>query len=329
MSLDPYAFRIAVWLASHADGYEENVTRNSIAARLKISSGKVSAAVATLVTAGIIELETIQIPQGEGGKRWVIWFDHAVWEGDPGHVVTRVDEARSCGDQAPVMARPGPGHVVTASTRTTEEDQENNTAAPSLDLGLAPPAVERVEVADRFDEFWSIYPRTKDGKAPAQRAWAKAMKDKVDPQVIIDAAIARGRWWEQAKTPHSKRPHASTWLNDRRWTDEIGSVEVAAITAAGIDKAIEMAQVDEMDAAIARGDFDGAWQIVRDKAQARGEKWFITADNQIARGGDDATVAIIADVSVEQVAKVRALRQVMSERARSSSFHQLPEANDE
>lgn len=78
-SLDPFEFRIACWLASHADNYtEKTVSRNLIAKVLNISAGKVTYALETLAMRGIISRE----PVGERG-RLIITFDFEVWEADP------------------------------------------------------------------------------------------------------------------------------------------------------------------------------------------------------------------------------------------------------
>ena len=75
-TLDAYAFRIACWLASHADRYTEaTVSRNLIAKVLGISRTKVSESLDALQALSIISAE----PVGERG-RLIITFDFEVWE---------------------------------------------------------------------------------------------------------------------------------------------------------------------------------------------------------------------------------------------------------
>jgi len=68
-----------------------------------------------------------------------------------------------------------------------------------------------------FDKFWKIYPR-KIGKAKAKDAFNKAVH-KTTLLTIMDAVS------EYSKSVHGKDakfiPHASTWLNQERWDDEI------------------------------------------------------------------------------------------------------------
>ena len=78
----------------------------------------------------------------------------------------------------------------------------------------------RDEISELFDVFWSTYPR-KTAKANALKSWRKIKPNKGLAQRIILAVR------EQAKTSQWTRddgqyiPHPATWLNQRRWEDEI------------------------------------------------------------------------------------------------------------
>lgn len=71
---------------------------------------------------------------------------------------------------------------------------------------------------DLFPEFWDAYPR-KVAKAGAQRAWVRAAK-KADPAVILAGLRRHLPVW--AKGDPKFIPHAATWLNDERWSDDLG-----------------------------------------------------------------------------------------------------------
>jgi hypothetical protein len=67
-----------------------------------------------------------------------------------------------------------------------------------------------------FDAFWQLYPRHV-GKASALKAWKKAATSEAIKDEIMDgfskqvtSLILAGKFC----------PHASTWLNGRRWEDE-------------------------------------------------------------------------------------------------------------
>ncbi|OZE92470.1 hypothetical protein CH298_02745 [Rhodococcoides fascians] len=70
---------------------------------------------------------------------------------------------------------------------------------------------------DRFDEFWSLYPK-KAGRIDALKAFAKAVKS-TDVDLII-AGVQRFAQDPNLPTDKQYIPHPSTWLNGGRWDDE-------------------------------------------------------------------------------------------------------------
>lgn len=69
-----------------------------------------------------------------------------------------------------------------------------------------------------FDNFWDAYPR-KDGKAKAEKAYRTACRE-VSSRVLFLAAIELAKWHQIEGTDTKFIPHAATWLNGKRWTDE-------------------------------------------------------------------------------------------------------------
>jgi hypothetical protein len=70
------------------------------------------------------------------------------------------------------------------------------------------------ETVNKFDEFWSAYPR-KEAKEKAKDAFKKVK----EPLPVLLAAIDRaklGLQWRDGVIPH-----AASWLNGKRWQDEI------------------------------------------------------------------------------------------------------------
>lgn len=97
----------------------------------------------------------------------------------------------------------------------TRVDSRENAQQPLIEVdGLTPAA----SVPDRFQEFWSSYPR-KIGKPKAQAAWKRLTKAKVDPQTIIDGCERWATYYAQARTEQRFIPHPTTWLNDARYDD--------------------------------------------------------------------------------------------------------------
>ena len=88
-----------------------------------------------------------------------------------------------------------------------------------------PPIVPRGTDGDtRFDTFWSAYPRH-EGKNKARASFDKLRPDDELLNTIINA-IALQKQSDQWKRDGGQYiPHPSTWLNQKRWEDEIPSTE--------------------------------------------------------------------------------------------------------
>lgn len=76
-----------------------------------------------------------------------------------------------------------------------------------------------IQGSPEFERFWLEYPKgNKGGKIAAQKAWKKLSPNKNDLEIIL-TALARQkteRLWREG----IGIPHASTYLNQARWTDE-------------------------------------------------------------------------------------------------------------
>ena len=71
-----------------------------------------------------------------------------------------------------------------------------------------------------FDSFWRFYPR-KAGKEAARKAWLKLRPDEHIMQMIADNVKERVDKGEWRKDNQSFILHASTYLNQKRWEDEV------------------------------------------------------------------------------------------------------------
>ena len=69
-----------------------------------------------------------------------------------------------------------------------------------------------------FDKFYKLYPR-KIGRVVAQRSFKKL--NKRDKQLAYDGLVNYIKFWESSKTEKQFIPHPSTWLNQKRWEDEL------------------------------------------------------------------------------------------------------------
>lgn len=72
---------------------------------------------------------------------------------------------------------------------------------------------------DGFDEFWTAYPK-KVAKAEAEKSWMKhACCRSVDAIMKAVEAAKRSAGWIKDKGEFI--PHPTTWLNQKRWQDEL------------------------------------------------------------------------------------------------------------
>jgi uncharacterized protein YdaU (DUF1376 family) len=74
----------------------------------------------------------------------------------------------------------------------------------------------------RFDRFYKAYPR-KESRAVAERAWAALAPDDLLAERICKAVPEHASSEQWRKDGGKFIPHPATWLNGRRWEDEIGA----------------------------------------------------------------------------------------------------------
>lgn len=89
-----------------------------------------------------------------------------------------------------------------------------------------------------FDLFWEAYPR-KEGKQKAEAAFAKVV---VPVQDLLDAIEAQKKSAQWTKDGGQFIPHPATWLNGKRWLDQM-------VVATGTRKGVPMGASGEMGAA--------------------------------------------------------------------------------
>lgn len=75
-----------------------------------------------------------------------------------------------------------------------------------------------------FAQFWDMYPKKK-GKQAAEKAFQKIAPDEALLKTMLNAIEEQKKSAEWQKDNGQYIPHPATWLNGRRWEDEI-NVEV-------------------------------------------------------------------------------------------------------
>jgi DNA-binding transcriptional ArsR family regulator len=129
-------------------------------------------------------------------------------------------------------------HALNAAL-TTNEPPENqlpkDTPPPAeseatLSLFVVSAQAPSAATADnRFDEFWTAYPR-KEGKGHARKAYDAALKRGVTADALITAAHTHTTHWQADKTAKRYIPHPATWLNGERYDDELPATTSLAAT---------------------------------------------------------------------------------------------------
>ena len=69
-----------------------------------------------------------------------------------------------------------------------------------------------------FEKFYKLYPR-KVGRFMASKSFKKLSSD--DKVLAYNGLLNYIKFWKYNKTEKQFIPHPSTWLNQRRWEDEI------------------------------------------------------------------------------------------------------------
>lgn len=81
-----------------------------------------------------------------------------------------------------------------------------------------------------FDRFYKLYPR-KQKRPAAESAWKKLAPDADLQQQILTALAKQAASIEWLKSGGQFIPHPASWLNGKRWEDEVGSAAGARQSA--------------------------------------------------------------------------------------------------
>lgn len=146
------------------------------------------------------------------GKRylWIRnWFEHQ-----------RVDRANKPRYPLPPEVASSGDEPTDPDDATSSRDPHESSSAGTEVQGSSGAGVlttSRAVAPEMFVRFYTIYPR-RIGKKAAEKAWAKAIKDGAEPELVIQAAqrYAASRVGQDPKYT----PHPATWLNQGRWEDE-------------------------------------------------------------------------------------------------------------
>lgn len=122
------------------------------------------------------------------------------------------------------------GNTVIGVTRQRETPSSGNPTQPNKDYNTRRTKVPPIspngdELWMLFDRFWKAYPKKK-GKKKARDVWAKLVPDMELCRKMSAALEAQKKSREWTKDNGDFIPYPATWLNGRRWEDEIPSVPI-------------------------------------------------------------------------------------------------------
>lgn len=110
------------------------------------------------------------------------------------------------------------GDVPDSTTREANKESEPKSKveeSPKV-KAVRPP---KTEYDPEFEDFWAIYPRH-TGKGKAYEAWQKAIKI-LPPDVLVSKLMPQLNQDQWTKDNGQFIPMAATWLNQRRWDDDV------------------------------------------------------------------------------------------------------------
>lgn len=142
-----------------------------------------------------------------------------------GTLPTRYEDVRRAFDEYSTRATPRKGREV-----EVEGKGDKKTSSSSADDG-GKVRLSNKEADALFDEWWQGYPR-KVAKTAARKVWDRLGVDAAMSARMVQA-IERQRMTEQWQRDNGQFiPHPATWLNQRRWEDEVN----ATTNAGGDDR---------------------------------------------------------------------------------------------
>jgi uncharacterized protein YdaU (DUF1376 family) len=112
------------------------------------------------------------------------------------------------------------------ASRAGKASAERRSNVRSTDVQLTnnhKPITNNQEYIDRFDIFWKQYPR-KVAKPNALKSWLKIKPDDVVLKKMLDAINQQGLPSKEIQFV----PHPATWLNAKRWEDEVATASSSA-----------------------------------------------------------------------------------------------------
>lgn len=169
-----------------------------IADQCEIDRSTVRKHIKQLEAQGFLRIENRDGPKGNSSNLYCLTFKGVGQNSTP------------VGPESTGVGRQPTGGVGPESTRTSHSFEPVKEPKPMCTQGAQ----------DGFEKFWKLYPRKVD-KAKAEKAWNKLDMTPVLFTEICTALAKQASSLDWLKSGGQYIPHATTWLNGRRWEDEV------------------------------------------------------------------------------------------------------------
>lgn len=231
--LTDFQFRLWVHLITYVDDYGRGDARPAIIKgacfpfRDRMTNKDIEKGLADLAGAGCVGLYTVD------GKPYLYfpnWEQHQRVRQkvskcpSPPERSNENDSAASCGELPQDAAR-----IQNPESRIQNPNPESET-------------ITRRSREEEFDLFWSAYPRH-EGKQKARDAFKKVT---VPLEVLLTAIEKQKKSAQWSKDGGQFIPHPTTWLNGKRWEDEVSGYGNGQMGASGQLGAAEQAAIRKM-----------------------------------------------------------------------------------
>lgn len=154
-----------------------------------------------------IELPTVRMALKAMESRRMIDFDDGLFH------VTNWDKYQSVDGMEKIREQ--------NRLRKANQRERQRALAAATTKALPSPEKDTLSPLDRrFEKFWKSYPR-KVGKGAAEKSFKKYKPDDALTERMIASVEAHKRSDQWRRDGGQYIPHPATWLNQRRWEDEL------------------------------------------------------------------------------------------------------------
>lgn len=207
-SLTDFQFRMWTYLLTYVDDYgrgsaEPDILKGFVFPRRKsVTEKNISDCLTDLACMGLIDLYEVD---GESYLCFPTWADHQ-----------RIQQKRS--------KFPGPDSGSRKSPVSHGESPPESESNPNTNQNQNPNPNPnaRARGDGAFDRFWAEYPK-KVGKGQAQKAFSKIS---VPVETLIEAVQRQKNSVQWQKDGGQYIPNPATWLNQKRWEDDLDSLNM-------------------------------------------------------------------------------------------------------